>query len=55
MQNALQLLDEAKVAAHIGAHLDLAICRLQDEIAANTATPSRETIDNVHQNAGARA
>ena len=32
MQQALELIDEADVAAHVGAHLDLAICRLQDEV-----------------------
>jgi hypothetical protein len=30
MQEALQLLDKAKAPAHVGAHLDLAICRLQE-------------------------
>lgn len=32
MQSALQLLDEADASAEIGAHLDLAICRLQDRL-----------------------
>jgi hypothetical protein len=30
MTNALQLLDEAECSADVGAHLDLAICRLKD-------------------------
>lgn len=29
MQSALKLLDESGVSADVGAHLDLAICRLQ--------------------------
>jgi hypothetical protein len=34
MQKALQLLDDAAAAPHVGANLDLAICHLRDEIAA---------------------
>jgi hypothetical protein len=30
MRNALQLLDESECPADVGAHLDLAICRLSD-------------------------
>ena len=30
MRNALQILDEAECPADVGAHLDLAICRLSD-------------------------
>jgi len=30
MRNALQMLDEAECSAEVGAHLDLAICRLTD-------------------------
>jgi hypothetical protein len=30
MRNALQLLDESECPAEVGAHLDLAICRLCD-------------------------
>lgn len=30
MEDALELLDDADCAADIGAHLDLAICRLRD-------------------------
>jgi len=30
MKAALQLLDEADCSADVGAHLDLAICRLKD-------------------------
>ncbi len=36
MQNALQLLDESKAPAQLGAHLDLAICRLQEEVESNS-------------------
>ena len=32
MKEALRLLDDARAPAHIGAHLDLAIVRLEDEI-----------------------
>ncbi len=32
MQVALQLLDESGAPAHIGAHLDLAIVRLQEQV-----------------------
>lgn len=32
MTSALELLDRAKAPAQIGAHLDLAICELQDSI-----------------------
>lgn len=34
MQSALDLLDEAQAPAHIGAHLDLAICELRSAISA---------------------
>jgi hypothetical protein len=40
MQDALQLIDEAKAPAQLGAHLDLAICRIQDEVALNTDGPA---------------
>ena len=30
MERALELLDQAGAPAHIGAHLDLAICELRD-------------------------
>jgi hypothetical protein len=30
MRKALQILDEAECSADVGAHLDLAICRLRD-------------------------
>jgi hypothetical protein len=40
MQNSLELIDQSKVAADVGAHLDLAICRLRDEIA-NIDAPAR--------------
>lgn len=33
MQSALELLDRSDVSAHIGAHLDLAVCELQGAIA----------------------
>lgn len=32
MDAALQLLDDANAPAHIGAHLDMAICRLKDSL-----------------------
>jgi hypothetical protein len=32
MENALQLIDEAKADPQLGAHLDLAICRLKDQL-----------------------
>jgi len=32
MKDALRLLDEAAAALHVGAHLDLAIHRLEDSI-----------------------
>lgn len=32
MQEALQLLDESGAPAHIGAHLDLAIVRLREQV-----------------------
>jgi hypothetical protein len=40
VQEALELLDEAKAAPHVGANLDLAICQLGDEIAARLAPPA---------------
>lgn len=46
MQKALQLLDEAKAAPHVGANLDLATCQLQDEIAARVTPPKRGTTHN---------
>lgn len=33
MESALHLLDRAGASAHIGAHLDLAICELQSSMA----------------------
>lgn len=38
MESALELLDAAGISAHIGAHLDLAICELRNEI--GTAGPA---------------
>lgn len=32
MKEALRLLDDARAPAHVGAHLDLAIVRLEDEV-----------------------
>lgn len=46
MENALQLLDEAGCSADIGAHLDLAICRLRDVLPQSSAEippPTAET------------
>lgn len=39
MQSSLKLLDDADAPAAIGAHLDLAICRLRDHLA-ESAGPS---------------
>jgi hypothetical protein len=36
MQSALKLLDDANCSADIGAHLDLAICRLRETLAHRT-------------------
>lgn len=36
MECALQLLDETDASADIGAHLDLALCRLRDALPAST-------------------
>jgi hypothetical protein len=43
MEEALRLLDEADCSADVGAHLDLAICRLKDMLpqAASRAMPPR--------------
>jgi hypothetical protein len=38
MQEALVLLDRCNDATAVGAHLDLAICRLRDMIASNQKT-----------------
>jgi hypothetical protein len=40
MQDALQLIDEAQAPAQLGAHLDLSICRVQDEVSLFTSGPS---------------
>ena len=32
LENALQILDEIDAPAHIGAHVDLAICELRDAL-----------------------
>lgn len=32
MQSALQLLDDAEAPADVGAHLDLAVCRLTEHL-----------------------
>ncbi|HET7604668.1 MAG TPA: hypothetical protein VFK28_01190 [Sphingomicrobium sp.] len=40
MESALKLLDRAAAPAHIGAHLDLAICELQESIATAFAPAS---------------
>jgi hypothetical protein len=44
MENALRLLDQAKAAPWIGAHLDLAICRLREEMG-NTETSAASSWD----------
>lgn len=36
MESALQLLDDTDVSADIGAHIDLALCRLRDVLPAST-------------------
>jgi hypothetical protein len=46
MQKALQLLDEAKAPPQVGANLDLATCRLQDEIAVRLTPPDRRKTHN---------
>jgi hypothetical protein len=43
MESALQLLDRAGAPAHIGAHLDLAICELQSAMPASYPPPSSST------------
>ena len=40
MESALELLDRAGAPAHIGAHLDLAICELRGEVAVPAPPPS---------------
>jgi hypothetical protein len=47
MQKALQLLDEAKTAPHVGANVDLAICQLQCEIAVS-ANPMAPNVRTTH-------
>ena len=42
MQSALDLLDRAQAAPHIGAHLDLAICELQRTISALDSSDAGE-------------
>ena len=37
MESALQLLDDADASADIGAHLDLAICRLRESMTTDTS------------------
>lgn len=32
MESALELLDRTQISAHVGAHLDLAICELQSAL-----------------------
>lgn len=41
MASALESLDEADAPADIGAHLDLAICRLKDILAERSAATDR--------------
>lgn len=48
MQCALQLLDDADAPAEIGAHLDLAICRLQ-LIAPDAAAGARSQTTPAHE------
>jgi len=38
LQSALELLDRANAPGQIGAHVDLAICQLQDEIGSGSET-----------------
>jgi hypothetical protein len=47
MQEALQLLDEAKAAPHVGANLDFAICQLQGKTAAR-ANPRASNVRTTH-------
>jgi hypothetical protein len=44
---ALQLLDEAKAAPHVGANVDFAICHLQGEITA-WANPRASNVRTTH-------
>ena len=52
MQEALRLLDEGSAPAHIGAHLDLAIVRLEEEQA--PADPANAWSDGLHDNFASR-
>jgi len=44
MQSALELLDRSEVSAHIGAHLDLAICELESAIGVASAPQDRAAL-----------
>lgn len=51
LRTALELLDRAEAPGQIGAHVDLAICQLQDEIGVdaripNAAAPNASTTRN---------
>lgn len=46
MQAALELLDRSGVSAHIGAHLDLAICELRGMIDMAAPVPNAQTAAN---------
>lgn len=43
MESALELLDRAQISAHIGAHLDLAICELQSAMGASAPLPDEQS------------
>ena len=44
MESALELLDRAEISAHIGAHLDLAICELQAAMGLSTPLLDQSSI-----------
>lgn len=49
MQKALLLLDNSNAPAQLGAHLDLAICRLQGELDLSSDSRSNDAQKFVHQ------
>ena len=44
MESALELLDRAEISAHIGAHLDLAICELQGAMGLSAPIPDQNAV-----------
>jgi hypothetical protein len=49
MHQALDLIDQSKVAIDAGAHLDLAICRLQDLLKADGLPPRNDNAQDFVQ------